>query len=160
MGQTSPMVSFIIGRDKDPFGRAGADPVPALFLRRVILKLMSPNPTWSDGSNVSSCLKVWTYSLVKSSGLRHLNALIKMQIHSAHSCPSCFPLVVIYFLSLLRMFDNNEACTTPWCIPGPVVCTNTPASALLSPTEYIQSVPDTWWDRNWQTGSMVSSWII
>lgn len=30
-----------------------------------------------------------------------------MQIHSPHSCPSCFPPVVICFLSFLRKFDNE-----------------------------------------------------
>lgn len=56
-----------------------------------------------------------------------------MQIYSEHSCPSCFLLVVIYFLSLLRMFDNNEGQTTPGCIPSPLVYSNTSVCALLIP---------------------------
>lgn len=71
----------------------------AIFPRRVVLKQMPPHPTWSDVSIVSSCLKVWTYSSVKSSGLRRCMFSLKCKFILHAAAPVVF--LLLSFISFL-----------------------------------------------------------
>lgn len=71
----------------------------ANFPRRVVMKLKLPHPTWSAVSTVSSCLKVWTYSLVKSSGLRHYMFSLKCKFILHTAAPVVF--LLLSFISFL-----------------------------------------------------------
>lgn len=100
-GRTLQRVSFITCWNKNPFGGPGQFPFQlwANFPRRVVLKLMLPHPTLSAVSTVSSCLKVWTYSLVKSSGLRHYMFSLKCKFILHTAVPVVF--LLLSFISFL-----------------------------------------------------------
>lgn len=95
----------------------------AIFPRRVVLKLVSPHPTWSDVSPVSSRLRVWTYSLVESSGLRHYQFPLKCKFILHTAAPVVFLLLpFISFLSsecltIMKPGLLRDASPALWYVP-------------------------------------------